>query len=98
MNSRKFLASTIGIGALTIVAILNARFELFNIENSASVLFTGLSFIFLPGHILAMVMTNSADPPYLLGIIIGYSIQGLLMLLVFKIIFLEKHRASNNLS
>jgi len=85
------LLSSIIVALITILAILNSRLYLFNIENIIGTLFSGLSMIFLPGHILAILMTNSADPPHLWGVVIGYCIQGLLIILVAKKILQNRH-------
>ena len=69
---------------LTVLAICNARFELFEIQNVIGSILTGVSIFFLPGHILAILMTYSADPPHLWGIIIGYSIQSILIIILIK--------------
>jgi len=82
------------IGMITIAAIFNTRFELFNIAGLAGWLFTGLSFFFLPGHIGAMILTNAADPPDLWGVIVGYSIQGFLIAIIAKQITLSRYRST----
>jgi len=82
------------VGLLTIVAIFNTRLELFNIAGLIGWNFSGLSFVFLPGHIGAMIMTNAADPPALWGVIVGYSIQGLLMAIVARQITLSFRKST----
>ena len=67
------------ITLLTVAAIFNTRFELFEIHGAIGFLFTGLGMFFLPAHIGAMIMTNAADPPDLWGVIVSYSIQGYLV-------------------
>lgn len=82
------------IGLLTIAAIFNTRLELFDIEGLIGWIFTGLSFVFLPGHIGAMIMTNAADPPALWGVIVGYSIQGGLIAIVARKITLSRRKST----
>ena len=85
MNLKKILLIEYGIiTLLTAAAIFNTRLELFNIGGIVGGLFTGLSIIFLPAHIGAMVMTNVADSPDLWGVLVGYSVQGLLMAFLTK--------------
>lgn len=76
---------------LTTLALVNSRFELFNSENISGVLFTGLSFFYLPGHVLAMVMTNQADSPDLWAMVIGYSTQAILIFFIVKTIFIKNN-------
>jgi len=82
------------IGVVTVVAIFNTRFELFNIEGLVGWVFSGLSFIYLPGHIGAMLLTNAADPPDLWGVIIGYLIQGFLITIVVRQITLVRYKGT----
>ena len=82
------------IGLLTIAAIFNTRLELYDSGGLMGWIFTGLSFVFLPGHIGAMIMTNAADPPALWGVIVGYSIQGVLMAIVARQLTLLRCKSS----
>jgi len=82
------------IGLLTIAAIFNTRLELFDIGGPIGWIFSGLSFVFLPGHIGAMIMTNAADPPALWGVIVGYSIQGVLVAIVARQLTLSHRKGS----
>jgi hypothetical protein len=72
------------IALLTIAAIFSTQLALFDILGLIGSIFTALSFVFLPGHIVAMIMTNSADSPSLWGIIVGYSIQGSIIAIVAR--------------
>ena len=76
---------------LTMTALLNSRLQLFDSENIFGVLFTGLSFFFLPGHVLSMLMANKADSPDLWAMVIGYSIQAIIIFVVVKMIFIKKN-------
>jgi hypothetical protein len=85
MKVQKLLFIEAGIiGVMTILAIFNTRLELFKLEGLIGELLTGLSCLFLPGHISAILMTNAADPPRLWGVIAGYLIQGLLIFIITK--------------
>ena len=81
----------VAITILTVIALMNSRLELFNSENIFGLLFTGMSFFYLPGHILAMVMANQADSPDLWAMITGYSIQGVLIFFITKTIFIKSN-------
>jgi hypothetical protein len=85
MKLKNILFKEYGIIALlTIAAIFNTQLALFDILGLIGWIFKALSFVFLPGHIVAMIMTNSADSPSLWGIIVGYSIQGSIIAIVAR--------------
>ncbi len=80
MKYKKVLFIEYGIVILlTILAIFNTRLELFDTPGLLGGILSGISLFFLPGHIGAMVVTNAADPPGLWGVIVCYSMQGLLV-------------------
>jgi hypothetical protein len=82
------------IALLTIAAIFNTRLALFDILGLIGWIFKGLSFVFLPGHIGAIIMTNAADPPALWGVIVGYSIQGSIIAIVARQITLSRCKST----
>ena len=87
MNRVKVLLGVIVL--LTVIALVNSRLELFNSENMFGVFFTGLSFFYLPGHIISMVLANKADSPYLWAMVIGYSTQAVVLFYLAKVIFIK---------
>ncbi len=96
MELREVLLLEKGIvGLVSVIAIFNTRIELFNLEGFMGLFFTGLSFLYLPGHIFAMILTNAADPPDLWGVIVGYMVQGLLIALLITKITRAKYEISN---
>jgi hypothetical protein len=81
------------IALLTIAAIFNTTLALFDILGLIGLIFTALSFVFLPGHIVAMIITNTADSPALWSIIACYTIQGSIIAIVARRITLLLARA-----
>ena len=87
MNRVKVLFEIVVL--LTVIALVNLRLEIFNTENIFGTLFTGLSFFYLPGHIISMVLANKADSPDLWAMVMGYSAQGAVLFYLAKVIFIE---------
>ena len=82
------------------IFVLNSRFEVFEYENIYGLLGTVISVLYLPAFVIAIFVTQKADPPGLIGLCIGGAIQTYIMWVsvkyLYKIASKNKSTASNN--
>jgi uncharacterized membrane protein len=77
-------ASAISVCGL--LASASSIFELFKLGGLVGIVFTAISYIYLPAFLFAILLTQKADPPGQIGIIIGALLQTYVMYLLFRLI------------
>ena len=66
------------------IASASSIFELFKITNLLGQIFTLISYLYTPAFILAIFLTQKADPPGQIGVVVGALIQTYLMYMLFR--------------
>lgn len=68
------------------IAATSSIFELFKISSFIGAIFTAISIVYFPAFLLAIFVTQRADPPGQIGIAVGALVQTSLMYVLFRFI------------
>ena len=80
------LKETFAISICGLLASANSIFELFKLDGLVGIVFTAISYIYVPAFIFAIFLTQKADSPGQFGILIGALLQTYIMYLLFRLV------------
>jgi hypothetical protein len=86
----------LGIVIVSAIAAVSSIFELFKLGSIIGSIFTVVSASYLPAFVLAIFITQRADPPGQIGIIVAALVQTYIIYILFRFIRVKYFASQQN--